>query len=79
MRGGVELSGSTAVDGPWKCHDVYDAFTAQDSAAIERSTQEIGRHLFDHLGDAQPSVFDRRWWDDRIMAWAMQDLSLIHI
>ena len=24
----------------------------------------------------QPSVWERRWWDDRIMAWAMQDESV---
>ena len=45
-------------------------------AQIERTTQEIGRYLFDHLGGADRSVFDRRWWDDRIMAWAMQDESV---
>src|SRR5260221_4525564 len=43
---------------------------------IERTTQEIGRYLFDHLGHSQPSVLDRRWWDDRIMAWAMRDESV---
>ena len=53
-----------------------DSFTNNDLAAIERSTKEIGRYLFGHLNVKQPSVFDRRWWDDRIMAWAMEDESV---
>jgi RHH-type proline utilization regulon transcriptional repressor/proline dehydrogenase/delta 1-pyrroline-5-carboxylate dehydrogenase len=51
-------------------------FTERDLAAIERTTQEVGRYLFDHLSHRQPSVWQRRWWDDRIMAWAMQDESV---
>ncbi len=45
-------------------------------ADIERTTQEIGRYLFDHLSGGERNVLDRRWWDDRIMAWAMQDESV---
>jgi RHH-type proline utilization regulon transcriptional repressor/proline dehydrogenase/delta 1-pyrroline-5-carboxylate dehydrogenase len=41
--------------------------------AIERDTQAIGRHLFANLRDTKPSIFQRRWWDDRIMAWSMKD------
>ncbi len=48
--------------------------SARDLTAIDRSTEEIGRWLFGHL--KQPSVLDRRWWDDRIMAWAMADESV---
>jgi len=43
---------------------------------IERSTQELGRYLLDRSHRDQPSLLDRRWWDDRIMAWAMQDESV---
>src|SRR5947207_2954945 len=50
--------------------------TDRDLAAIEATTREVGRYIFDHLSDRQPSVFQRRWWDDRIMAWAMQDESV---
>ncbi|HEY1785114.1 MAG TPA: proline dehydrogenase family protein, partial [Pirellulales bacterium] len=53
-----------------------DDFSHRDLAKIERTTQEIGRHVFDRLGRGQVSIFDRRWWDDRIMAWAMQDESV---
>ena len=51
-------------------------FDDRQLAIIERTTQEIGRYLFDHLGAGQPTVLDRRWWDDRIMAWAMHDESV---
>jgi RHH-type transcriptional regulator, proline utilization regulon repressor / proline dehydrogenase / delta 1-pyrroline-5-carboxylate dehydrogenase len=47
--------------------------SAADLQAIERGTQEIGRYLFDHLDGGRPNPLNRRWWDDRIMAWAMHD------
>jgi RHH-type proline utilization regulon transcriptional repressor/proline dehydrogenase/delta 1-pyrroline-5-carboxylate dehydrogenase len=43
---------------------------------IERTTQEIGRRLLESQGRSRPGVLERRWWDDRIMAWAMQDESV---
>jgi RHH-type transcriptional regulator, proline utilization regulon repressor / proline dehydrogenase / delta 1-pyrroline-5-carboxylate dehydrogenase len=46
------------------------------SARIERTTQEIGRYLVERAAASQPTVLDRRWWDDRIMSWAMQDESV---
>lgn len=55
---------------------VADELNDRQLAQIERTTQEIGRYLFDHLGTKQSTVLDRRWWDDRIMAWAMQDESV---
>jgi RHH-type transcriptional regulator, proline utilization regulon repressor / proline dehydrogenase / delta 1-pyrroline-5-carboxylate dehydrogenase len=48
-------------------------FSKRDLASIERATQEIGRYLFTHMDTSRPKVWDRRWWDDRIMAWAMND------
>ncbi|MBI1902810.1 MAG: L-glutamate gamma-semialdehyde dehydrogenase [Planctomycetia bacterium] len=50
--------------------------TSHDLAAIEATTQEVGRHLFDRLARNKPSIFERRWWDDRILSWAMQDESV---
>jgi len=47
-----------------------------DHAAIERSTREIGQYIFSHLADQHANIFERRWWDDRIMAWAMRDESV---
>ena len=46
------------------------------SAAVEAATQDIGRSLWSHLHRRKPSVFERRWWDDRILSWAMADESV---
>jgi len=51
-------------------------FSQAQLARIERRTQELGRRLFERSRADQPSVLDRRWWDDRIMSWAMQDESV---
>jgi RHH-type proline utilization regulon transcriptional repressor/proline dehydrogenase/delta 1-pyrroline-5-carboxylate dehydrogenase len=50
--------------------------SSHQRARIEHSTLEIGRHLLKQSDREQPSPWDRRWWDDRIMAWAMQDESV---
>lgn len=42
-------------------------------AAIESATQDVGAILLKRLADSRPSVFERPWWDERIMSWAMQD------
>jgi RHH-type proline utilization regulon transcriptional repressor/proline dehydrogenase/delta 1-pyrroline-5-carboxylate dehydrogenase len=41
--------------------------------AIEQETQRVGRYLFEHLHDVRPNFWDRRWWDDRLLAWSMGD------
>ena len=53
-----------------------DDFSPRDLEKIERTTQEVGRYIFDHLSHRQASIIERRWWEDRIMAWAMQDESV---
>ena len=55
---------------------LYDDFSEHDLAKIEETTQELGRHVFAHLSHRQPRIIERRWWDDRIMAWAMADESV---
>lgn len=50
-----------------------DEFAPSALAAIEQETQAIGQYLFDHLDDKRPNMLDRRWWDERIMSWAMKD------
>ena len=37
-----------------------DDFSHRDLNKIERTTQEIGRWVFDHLGRGRASIFDRR-------------------
>ena len=53
-----------------------DDFSSGDLAQIERTTQDLGRHIFERISRRHASIWDRRWWDDRIMAWAMQDESV---
>ncbi len=43
---------------------------------VESRTQEIGRELFDRLSRRSPSIFHGRWWEDRLMSWAMRDESV---
>lgn len=51
---------------------------APDSAADpqEERTREIGHQLWSHLSRRRPTVFERRWWLDHILEWAMQDESV---
>lgn len=43
---------------------------------VEQATQRIGRELWEHLNRRKPTVFERRWWLDHILEWAMQDESV---
>ena len=43
---------------------------------VEQETQRIGRELWAHLERRRPSVFERRWWLDHILEWAMADESV---
>ncbi len=39
----------------------------------EQRTLEIGRELFGRVQHRSPSIFHGRWWEDRLMSWAMND------
>ena len=43
---------------------------------VEAATERIGRELWAHLDRRKPSIFERRWWLDHILEWAMQDESI---
>lgn len=45
-------------------------------AAVEAVTQQFGLQLWRHLERRSPSIFQRRWWDDQILSWAMADESV---
>ena len=47
--------------------------SAAQRTAIDELTQRIGRELFANLDDVRPRVWQRRWWDDRLVAWSMRD------
>ena len=40
---------------------------------LEQRTQEIGQELFGRVQHRSPSIFHGRWWEDRLMSWAMGD------
>ena len=44
--------------------------------AVEAETQAIGRQFWGQLERRMPSMFERRWWDDRVLSWAMSDESV---
>jgi RHH-type proline utilization regulon transcriptional repressor/proline dehydrogenase/delta 1-pyrroline-5-carboxylate dehydrogenase len=54
--------------------------TAEEEAAllegVEAETAEIGQWLISHMHRRKSSFFERRWWDDRILSWAMADESV---
>ncbi|WP_437200962.1 proline dehydrogenase family protein [Planctomicrobium sp. SH664] len=45
-------------------------------ARVEAATQAIGRDLWAQLDRRKPTLFERRWWLDHILEWAMQDESV---
>src|SRR5689334_7070918 len=47
-----------------------------DPQAVEATTQKLGSFFWQHLSRRNASIFDRRWWDDRILNWAMTDESV---
>src|SRR5438445_10185974 len=54
----------------------FDDLSRDQLAAIEVLTQSIGREFFANLKQTQPHVWQRRWWDDRLLAWSMRDEQL---
>src|SRR5262245_10220309 len=40
--------------------------------SLEERTQQIGKELFARIGRG-PMPWQRTWWDDRFMAWTLQD------
>jgi RHH-type proline utilization regulon transcriptional repressor/proline dehydrogenase/delta 1-pyrroline-5-carboxylate dehydrogenase len=53
-----------------------DDFTDRELQRIETTTLEVGRSILGRRGHRHPTVFERRWWDDHVMAWAMQDEAI---
>ena len=47
--------------------------SSTDSDQTEQRTLEIGRELFGRIQHRSPSIFHGRWWEDRLMSWAMND------
>ncbi len=60
----------------WGMHPRSEPLGQRELAAIEQTTQQVGRLIFEQSRHARASILQRRWWDDRIMAWAMADESV---
>ena len=50
--------------------------SAATAKRIEQGTQEIGHELWEQFSRRRPTVFERRWWLDHILEWAMHDESV---
>jgi RHH-type proline utilization regulon transcriptional repressor/proline dehydrogenase/delta 1-pyrroline-5-carboxylate dehydrogenase len=53
-----------------------DDLSERELARIEATTLEVGRFIFQRSTQRHPTLLARRWWDDRVMAWAMHDESI---
>lgn len=53
-----------------------DGLSATQLAAVEFQTQELGQQLFASLKQGQPHIWQRRWWDEKLLAWTMRDEGL---
>lgn len=53
-----------------------DDLSAAQLAAVEYQTQELGLQLFSSLKNGQPHIWQRRWWDEKLLAWTMRDEGL---
>jgi RHH-type proline utilization regulon transcriptional repressor/proline dehydrogenase/delta 1-pyrroline-5-carboxylate dehydrogenase len=53
-----------------------DTFTPLQLAAVEQQTRELGRQLFATIRGGQPHIWQRRWWDEKLLAWTMRDEGL---
>lgn len=49
---------------------------SSSSDQIEAATLKIGSELWRQLDRRKPTLFERRWWLDHILEWAMQDESV---
>lgn len=47
--------------------------TQSDLQQIEHRTQALGRQVFARMHIARPKPWNRRWWDEQMMDWAMSD------
>ncbi|HEY2415346.1 MAG TPA: L-glutamate gamma-semialdehyde dehydrogenase [Pirellulaceae bacterium] len=54
----------------------FDDLPRNQLAAIEVLTQTIGRQIFANLDHGKPHIWQRKWWDDRLLAWSMHDEQL---
>ena len=42
---------------------------------IDEETQQLGRKIFQLIGDETPSIFKKDWWSGKILDWCIQNPS----
>ena len=47
--------------------------TKTSPPSLDAETLQLGRELWKALDDRRPTIFDRRWWLDHLLEWAMSD------
>ena len=50
--------------------------TKSAPSSLDEETLQLGRELWNALDDRRPTIFDRRWWLDHLLEWAMSDPSV---
>ena len=50
--------------------------TKSSPPSLDAETLLLGRELWNALDDRRPTIFDRRWWLDHLLEWAMSDPSV---
>ena len=51
-------------------------FSPDQRALVEHQTQSLGMELFASLKQSQPHIWQRRWWDEKLLSWTMRDEGL---
>src|SRR5215471_5716218 len=54
----------------------FEDLPASRLLAIESLTQSIGRKLFANLEHSHAAIWERQWWDNKLLAWSMRDEQL---
>lgn len=44
-----------------------------DRNDVERGIQQLGRRVFQLIGEEAPSIFRKDWWSGRVMEWSMRN------
>src|SRR5256885_12704990 len=54
----------------------FDDLPPNQLSAIEERTLSIGHEIFANLEHSHAAIWERQWWDDRLLAWSMRDEQL---
>src|SRR5205085_468443 len=52
------------------------AITQTQDSTLEAATRQFGEQVLARAHQRRPTAFNERWWDERILEWAMEDEAL---